>query len=61
MKMNKSHSVTLKQDQGFFFFFFQIITTHLMIADTFTHLFVTYYLIISLLLFIYLLEIRSTT
>jgi len=21
MKMNKSHSVTLKQDQGFFFFF----------------------------------------
>ena len=60
MKMNKSHSVTLKQDQVFFFFF-QIITTHLMIADTFTHLFVTYYLIISLLLFIYLLEIRSTT
>jgi len=44
MKMKKRHSVTLKQDQGFFFF--QIITTHLMIADTFTHLFVTYYLII---------------
>jgi hypothetical protein len=59
MKMKKRHGVTLKQDQGFFFF--QIITTHLMIADTFTHLFVTYYLIISLLLFIYLLEIRSTT
>lgn len=34
MKMKKRQSVTLKQDLGFFLFSFQIITTHLMIADT---------------------------